>query len=473
MTHPKFRFTRPTAGHPIIPLAASFLLFATTACNSSSTAPPDSWRLTPPELIGTTSDGSPNKLAANKTSAATSVLHFNLESYMKFAKPDRGLSLEFETQCDSMSHHGQMITSEFVSLARMLPPLLLGNDTPPSTCLISISVKNTLGSIHRFRLENIRLSASTTERALNEGQRKQMASQSQDPLRIVCGKWWVEEDPESVNASLTFDKRIVSLAGVKSVNASDDRDRRFRPLCRVFQLRGESELGLVTTLTLKLPGLETKLTKSVVLDPSTHYTFLNKPLVEWDLENISNQRQVIFISKRIQTLKMSYANVMSHYGLGWSRMISVPYEFQFSGSYQYLETNDGTFIELPAGRSLKMQLKLNRNAHCMISFGRNGTPYLRFEMGTPIQYSVLDQDVPMNKTSLESAKPAADAMKALFSSQVLEFENSNSPAKDGGTFEAAEKQLGAGLQLPYSLNSQCFHGQMFEGPESSRRPIVD
>ena len=174
---------------------------------------------------------------------------------------------------------------------------------------------------------------------------------------------------------------------------------------------------------------------------------------------------------------MTYANVTKDAPFGWSKMISVPFEFQLHSSQGRVDSAVGTFVEVLSGQSLKMQLKLNFDAHCMVSLENRGTPFLRFELGTPIAYSVLDRDISMDQVAADketfSNSLKGNPFEIIFSSQLIEFGQSPFEIKDGGTFAEAERRIGPGLNLPITNFSKCFHGQMFAAPEASRRPVVE
>lgn len=483
MSFPKRNLSRPKSGYRFILIGVSFSLFATAGCSDSPTQQHDSWRLSPPELIGTTGDGKSIKQSAKQQlekgiPSEQNVLDFNLESYLKFSKVDRDLRLDFESRCDTAFHSGNVLTAEVVSLARMVPPQILGDMPPASTCQIEISVTNPVGSVHRFKLQNVRLRANSSEEKLKTSNQTLDLTLKHEPLRLVCGSWWSEETTDSVNAALSLESRIWSLATMGTVSGRDDRKQRFRPICSLFQMHGDSGMALVKFTQLQLPGLETTLTKKIVLSPHSHYTFLREPLIEWHLQNTSARSQIILVSRRNQNLKMSYANAMPSYPFGWSKMISVPFEFRFLSGQMAVESADGTFIELPAGQILTMQLKLNLDAHCMTSFDKLGTPFLHFELGTPITYAVLDQDLTLSQINLVKEKAALNNQIEqrtfnIFSSQVLEFSEAQSGVKDGGIFSEAERRLGPGLQMPHTGSSQCFHGQMLAGSPQWKRPFVD
>jgi hypothetical protein len=429
------------------------------------------WQLTPPEIIGTTKEGHSNKKSANLKSSDQDGLQFNLESYLKFSKADRGLKLSFETKCEELFYQGTLTTAEVVSLARLVPPQVLSDLYPGSSCQISIKVENQVGSIHHFQLKNVTLLPNALE--ANSSNHERSSQTKLEPLRLVCGKWWSEEDRETLNGALPFETRVRSLASASVVMGSDDRNLRMRPLCRVFQLHGESGMSLIKSWPFALPGLETTITKSIVLPPGSHYTFLSKPLIAWTLQNASQRSQIIFIAKQRQDLKMSYANVSGHGQFGWSKMISVPYEFQISSSQPRVETEAGTFFELGSGQVLKMLLKLNLDAHCMVSLEKRSTPFLRFEIASPLTYVVLDQNVPLGQIETAQEIASRGIKQQILSSQIVEFGLSQNEIKDGGTFLEAERRLGIGLQIPLTNSSDCFHGQMFQGSPQWKRPLTE
>lgn len=453
--------------------SAALFLIGNLACSPPPNSQQDAWQLTPPEIIGTTKEGTANKMSAKRTRSDQEGIQFNLESYLKFSKADRGLRLEFETNCEEFNYRGTLATAEVVSLARMVPPLVLGDFSRGTSCQISIAVKNQIGSVHQFQLKNVRLLPNALEENNSNLNSVRWTQTKSEPLRLVCGKWWAEEDREMVNIALPLETRLQALGSLPMVMGKDDRKTRMRPICQVFQLHGDSEMSLVKSWPLGLPGLETTLSKSIVLSPGSHYTFLLKPLIEWSLQNVSNRTQIIFITKPRQDLKMSYANVGPHSPYGWSKAITVPYEFQIFRGQLQAETEGGTFFELHSGQALKMQLKLNFDAHCMVSLEKRGTPFLRFELGSPLSYVVLDQELSLNE--IESAKVAASrgTKQPIFSSQVLEFGTSQNEISDGGTFSEAERRMGPGLQLPLTNSSHCYFGQMFAGPEHLRRPVTE
>jgi hypothetical protein len=476
--NPKFVRFRPSSVHIALVLAAPLFLLSVAGCGAQPASKQDTWKLTPPEILGTTRDGIARKQSAKNKQADQETLGFNLESYLKFSKADRGLSLEFDSRCGDLSFRGNAITSEFVSLARMVPPQLLSESRSTSPCQILISVKNQLGSVHHFELKNVLLVANTFEEKILDILQIPQPATRHEPLRLVCGGWWTEEDNDSVNASLSIEARIQSLSRAESVNGLDDRKQRFRPLCRLFQLHGDARLSFLGSIELALPGLETRLTKAVTLTPGTHYTFLNKPLMEWALLNSSQRRQTVFVTNHVRQLKMSYANVMTEAPFGWSKMIRVPYEFRFLSGHSRVDTANGTFFELPPGESLKMQLKLAFDAHCMVSLEKRGTPYLRFELDSPISYFVLSQDLSLEQIGAAKDQFAMESLtkhrhKLIFSSQLIEFGQSQNEIIDGGTFADAEKRIGPSLLMPMTNSSRCFYGQMFAVPESSRRPVVE
>lgn len=479
MLFPIFKLSYPKSGSYVFSLLISMLMLGAIGCSDTPAPQEDGWRLSPPELIGTTGDGKSTIQSAKGSLPAQDFLQFNLESYLKFSKADRGLKLEFETQCDALFHSGTMLTAEVVSLARMVPPQILGDSPPASSCDINIAVINAVGSSHRFQLLNVKLFANAIEEKLKSSDQELHPTLKHEPLRLVCGSWWSEEDRESINAALSLEARIWTLTTAETVAGTDDRKQRFRPTCRLFQLRGDSEMDLIKSTQLLLPGLETALAKSIVLTPHSHYTFLREPLIEWRLQNKSGRSQIIFITSRNQNLKMSYANVNPSYPFGWSKMISVPFEFRFLSSQNAIESTDGTFIELPAGQIMTMQLKLKFDAHCIISLHKLSTPYLRFELGTPIKYSVLERDIDLVQLSPEKETVAKNILAddgntvQIFSSQVIEFGTAPTEMKDGGMFSEAEQRLGAGLQMPFTSSSQCYHGQLFDGSPQWRRPVLD
>lgn len=477
MLDPNLAFFRPNSGRIAMLFPCTLFLLTAVGCSAPPASEQDTWKLAPPEIIGTTLDGSANKQSAQGHKLYQEKLKFNLESYLKFSKPDRGLNLDFETQCDALIYRGKMVTSEAVSLARMVPPQVLSESPNSKGCLISISVKNQLGSVHRFQLTNVELVANSLEEKTQTTNESINLAEKHKPLRLVCGSWWTEEDRDLVNSALSLSTRIQSLVSSTVVFGSDDRHSRLRPVCRIFQLHGDSGISLVKSIKISLPGLETALTKSIILPPGSHYTFLQKPLIEWSLKNTSQRRQIIFINKPDTHLKMSYANVTKDAPFGWSKMISVPFDFQLLSSHARVDAAAGTFVEVLSGQSLKMQLKLNFDAHCMVSLESRGTPYLRLELSTPIAYSVLDRDLSMDQ--VEAAKELlsnslmGNPFETRFSSQLIEFGQSPIDIRDGGTFAEAERRIGPGLNLPFTNFSKCFHGQMFAVPEASRRPVVD
>lgn len=481
MKYPKSGRTRHASRHftRIFPrlltcfLGASVFLVGTLACSPSPNSQQDTWQLTPPEIIGTTKDGTSNKMSAKGMRSDQEGLQFNLESYLKFSKADRGLRLEFQTKCEELSYHGTLTTAEVVSLARMVPPQVLGDFHRGTSCQISIGVKNQIGSVHQFELKNVRLLPNALEENNSNLNSARWPQTKSEPLRLVCGKWWTEEDRETVNMALPLDTRLQALGSLPMVMGTDDRKTRLRPMCKVFQLHGDSEMSLVKSWPLELPGLETTLSKSIVLPPGSHYTFLLKPLIEWSLQNASNRTQIIFIAKHRQDLKMSYANVGNYGPFGWSKMIRVPYEFQISSAQPRVETEGGTFFELHSGQAFKMQLKLNFNAHCMVSLEKRGTPFLRFELGSPLTYVVLDQNVPLGQIETAQKIASRGTKQPIFSSQIVEFGLSQNEIKDGGTFLEAERRLGPGLQMPLTNSSDCFHGQMFDGSPQWKRPLTE
>ena len=170
---------------------------------------------------------------------------------------------------------------------------------------------------------------------------------------------------------------------------------------------------------------------------------------------------------------MSYANVSGHGQFGWSKMISVPYEFQISSSQPRVETEGGTFFELGSGQVLKMLLKLNLDAHCMVSLEKRSTPFLRFEIASPLTYVVLDQNVPISQIETAQEIASRGIKQQIFSSQIVEFGLSQNEIKDGGTYLEAERRLGIGLQIPLTNSSDCFHGQMFQGSPQWKRPLTE
>ncbi|MBN8538824.1 MAG: hypothetical protein J0L82_00440 [Deltaproteobacteria bacterium] len=480
MSDPNFPLFRPSSGQIAILLAATVFLLLVVGCGTPTNPDQDSWKLTPPEIIGTALDGSANKQSVKGQRSNQDKLKFNLESYLKFSKADRGFNLVFETRCDSLFYRGTMVTSEAVSLARMVPPQVLSESPTRAPCLISIEVRNQLGSVHRFQLKNVELAANSTEEKIpTTDELNSRLPSKHEPLRLVCGSWWSEEERDSVNAALSLKTRIQSLVSSAVVSGLDDRQTRFRPVCRLFQLQGDSGITLVTALKLSLPGLETVLSKAIALPPGAHYTFLHKPLIDWSLKNSSQRRQIIFINRPGPHLSMSYANVTKDAPYGWSKMISVPFEFQLHSSQTRFDSAAGIFVELLPGQTLAMQLKLNFDAHCMVSLENRGTPFLRFEMGgRPISYFVLDRDLSMDQIAAGGEQYIKDVLtenrpETIFSSQVIEFGQSSNEIIDGGTFAEAERRIGPGLNLPFTNSSKCFHGQMFAVPEASRRPVVD
>jgi hypothetical protein len=477
MLNPKLSCFLPNSGPIAFLFAGPLFLLSAVGCSAPPTPEKDTWKLTPPEIIGTTVDGSAQKQSAKGQQPNQEKLKFNLESYLKFAKTDRGFNLEFETQCDALFYRGKMVTSDSVSLARMVPPQVLSESPASKACSISISVKNQLGSVHRFQLPDVELVANSLEEKNPTANEMLNHVSKHEPIRLVCGSWWTEEDRDSVNATLSLSTRIQTLVSSAVVSGLDDRQSRLRPVCRMFQLHGDSGISLVKSVKISLPGLETVLTKSIVLPPGSHYTFLHKPLIEWSLKNTSQRRQIIFINKPETHLKMSYANVTKDAPFGWSKMISVPFEFQLLSSQARVVAAAGTFVEVLPGQSVKMQLKMNFDAHCMVSLENRGTPFLRFELGTPIAYSVLDRDFSMEQVAAGketlSNSLKGNPFETIFSSQLIEFGQSPNEIKDGGTFAEAEKRIGPGLNLPNTNFSKCFHGPIFAVSQASRRPVVD
>ena len=477
MLNPKLSCFRPNSGPIAFLFAGPLFLLSAVGCSAPPTPERDTWKLTPPEIIGTTLDGRAQKQSAKGQPPNQEKLKFNLESYLQFSKTDRGFNLEFETQCDALFYRGKMVTSDSVSLARMVPPQVLSESPASKACSISISVKNQLGSVHRFQLPDVELVANSLEEKNPTANETFNHISKHEPLRLVCGSWWTEEDRDSVNAALSLSTRIQTLVSSAVVSGLDDRHSRLRPVCRIFQLHGDSGISLVKSIKISLPGLETVLTKSIVLPPGSHYTFLHKPLIEWSLKNASKRRQIIFIYKPETHLKMSHANVNQDVAFGWSKMISVPFELQLLSSHARVDATSGTFVEIQPGQSLKMQLKLNFDAHCRVSLESRGTPFLRFEMKKPISYFVLDLDYSIDQVAVAKEQFAnslkGNPVETIFSSQLIEFGQNPNEIKDGGTFAEAERRIGPGLNLPMTNSTNCFHGNISAVFSAFTRPVVD
>lgn len=468
---PVFHFL--TFHHSTVRLSALVLfIFLLSACSPSDSIQSDSWRLSPPELIGTTTSGSLSRQSAKSLTAAQTQIQFNLNSFLKFAPQDRGLKLSYEIRCGDFFSQGSTMTSALVSLARLVPPQILAIGRTSSVCEMKFEVKNQIGSSHRFLFHSLLFQPVNPE--LKESSpTHQSQFRKHEALRLICGTWWSEEDPENVNSDLSLGARITSLANATTVMGKDDRSTRFRPNCRVLQLIGESALQWLSDQTLTLSGVESELTRTIAIKPDSHYRFLNQPLMNWALKNASNRKQIVFVSKRFQNLKMSYGSFAAHGLFGWSKFILVPYDFLVQSSYPIKDTEDGTFIEIPSGRQISLQLKLNLNAHCMVSLRRPDTRYLRFEMKEPVTYAVIDREVTLDEITNEKEALTNLDHRGLFSSLVVEFGMNSNEIIDGGTFADAERRLGTGLQLPQTNVVECYAGQLFEVPQNARRPITD